>query len=123
MGYRRSMFPKSSSRLGMNILSGMIIGGTAATAYGMKKVADKMGEAAKDPKNQQLAEENVGIGFKIFMYTFLLVWIWFGLWLGSVTFDFIAMIIDFLPLFLLVECIKEDLFHKKKKKDIPKKAQ
>lgn len=83
----------------------------------MKKVADKISEEAKDPKNQKLAEEKVGIGFKIFVYVFLLAWIWFGLWLGSVTFGvIIVMIIDFLPMFLLGECIKEDLFRKKKYK-------
>ena len=102
MGYKRSMFPKSSSRLGLNILSGIIIGGTVATAYGIKKVADKITDAANNPKNKQLtAEREVGIAFKIFVYVFLLAWIWFGFWLGSVTFDIIAIIVLFFPLFLL----------------------
>lgn len=116
MGYKRSMFPKSSSRLGLNILSGIIIGGTVATAYGIKKVADKITDAANNQKNKQLtAEREVGIAFKIFVYVFLLAWIWFGFWLGSVTFDIIAIIVLFFPLFLLGKLIKEDFTRKKKK--------
>ena len=117
MGYKRSMFPKSSSRLGLNILSGIIIGGTVATAYEKKKVADKITDAANNPKNKQLAAEGeVGIAFKIFVYVFLLAWIWFGFWLGSVTFDIIAIIVLFFPLFLLGKLIKEDFTRKKKKR-------
>lgn len=119
MGYKRSMFPKSSSRLGLNILSGIIIGGTAATAYGIKKVADKIADATNNPKNKQLAAEGegeVGIAFKIFVYVFLLTWICFGFWLGSVTFVIIAIIVSYFPLFHTIKLIKEDFTRKKKKR-------
>lgn len=37
MGYKRSMFHKSSSSLGKKFLSGLIVGGVLGTAYGAKK--------------------------------------------------------------------------------------
>lgn len=38
MGYKRSMFHKSSSSLGKKFLSGLILGGVLGTAYGAKKM-------------------------------------------------------------------------------------
>ena len=69
MGYKRSMFHKSSSSLGKKFLSGLIVGGVLGTAYGAKKMVDKVGEISNDAK--PTGDEEIGLGWKIFIHVFL----------------------------------------------------
>ena len=114
MGYRRSMFPKSSSRLGKSFLSGIILGGTLGTVYGVKKVVDKVNEI---PNSQSLKNnENVGLGFKCFIYMFLIAWVIGGVFVGVWTFKIIGYIIVLPAMFLLWGLLKDESRNYKRKK-------
>lgn len=113
MGYKRSMFHKSSSSLGKKILSGFIIGGALGTAYGAKKMVDKVGEFSKDAK--PIGDEEIGLGWKIFVHVFLLGWFVLGIFIGIWTFEILGMIFMFPAMVMLQDVLKED-FSKKKSK-------
>lgn len=101
------MFPKSSSRLGKNFLSGIILGGTLGTVYGVKKVVDKVNEMPNPQSSKN--EGNVGFGFKCFIYMFLIAWVIGGVFVGVWTFEIIGYIIALPAMFLLSELLKDEL--------------
>lgn len=108
------MFPKSSSRLGKNFLSSIILGGTLGTVYGVKKVVDKVNEM---PNSQSLKNnENVGWGFKCFIYVFLIAWVIGGVFVGVWTFDIIGYFIALPAMFFLWELLKDEFRIQKRKK-------
>ena len=113
MGYKRSMFHKSSSSLGKKFLSGLILGGVLGTAYGAKKMVDKVGEISNDAK--PTGDEEIGLGWKIFIHVFLLGWLILGLFIGIWTFEILGMIFMLPAVIMLQEVLKEDFSRKKSK--------
>ena len=105
MGYKRSMFHKSSSSLGKKFLSGLIVGA--------KKMVDKVGEISNDAK--PTGDEEIGLGWKIFIHVFLLGWLILGIFIGIWTFEILGMIFMLPAMIMLQEVLKEDFSRKKSK--------